>query len=89
MELLCPVCIIIHFGANGKECVLVLSYLLFGKLLSVHSLCKDGLYLRVGILLVIELLYAMVGETASVLCEEVVPLLQSVDHILECIDAYT
>ena len=61
--LLRPIRLVIHLGTDGKESVLVLAHFQFGKLLTAHSLLEDGLYLGVGILLVIEFLDAVVSSS--------------------------
>ena len=87
--LLSPVCIIVHFCTNSKECILILANLLNRKLLSAHSLSEDSLNLRICILLIIELLDTVVRKLATILCEEVVTLLKSINHILESSDGNT
>ena len=86
VELLCPSCLGIHLCHASEEAILILAHLMVGKALSAEGLGEDGLYLRIGVFLVVELLDTMVGELASVLGEEVMTLLKSINHILECID---
>ena len=89
VELLCPVGSMIHLSHDGEETVLVLACFLDGQALSTHRLLEDGLDLRLGVGFVIEFLDTMVGESASVLLEEVVPFLQGIYHILEFHDVDT
>ena len=59
------------------------------ELLATHSLAEDSLNLRICVWLIVELLDTMVAQLAAVLCKEVVTLLQSIYHILECSEGNT
>ena len=68
----------IHLGHTGEEAVLVLANLQIAQLLATHGFLEDGLNLRVGILLVIEFLDAVVAKLAAVLLEEVMAFLERI-----------
>ena len=59
------------------------------KLLATHSLGKDSLNLRICVWLIVELLDTVVAQLTAVLSKEVVTLLQSINHILECNEVNT
>ena len=83
MVLLCPVAVGIHLAHHGQEAVLVLADFQLRHLLATHSLLKDGLNLRIGILFVIKLLKTMVAELTAVGSEEIMAILQGIDHVSE------
>ena len=87
MELLCPACVGIHLSHHGEEAVLILAHLIVAELLASHGLLENRLNLRVGVLLVVELLNTVVGELGALGLEELVALLQGIDHISELRDA--
>ena len=86
MELLRPAGVGVHLGHEGEEAVLILAHFVGRQLLAPHGFLEDGLYLRVGVLLVVELFDAVVAELASAGGEEVVALLQGVDHVGKAAD---
>ena len=69
--------------------MLVLTNLESRKLLSTHSLSEDSLNLRICVWLIVELLDTVVAQLTAILGKEVVTLLESINHILECSEGNT
>ena len=89
MELLRPTRLPIHDGELDHHSGLVLQDFLLRQRLTAIDLEEDGINLRLGVILGIELLDTVVRKTATHLLEELVTHAQGLNHILELLNLDT
>ena len=89
MELLCPTGLRIHNCHVVQEGAAEFVQFIFGRTLAEEHHLEYGFDFNLLIVSGIEGLESVVGKTASVGCEEVVPLLQGLDEIGVGIDLHT